>query len=278
VRYHLWTGILSFLVRSEYLTFYQTGVPNISKVSLKQPIAVFDAGIGSYAIARKIADRANFPCGCKTRAELLAAMQSTIERLESYSPTAVVVASNAPSIMVLDDLMACSRTPLVGVFPTVRRALKASVTKRIAVLGVASLIASPEITAYVEREAAEQGRVDLVNASDLVELVESGAFLTDVDGTLAAVRAKLDTLHPDADIATLSSTHLPWLARYFEEARPDIRFLDPADDVVEAVAPYVINGSGTFRTLVSERPGYDLADFQRMLGHLGLDLAIERAV
>jgi glutamate racemase len=117
-----------------------------------------------------------------------------------------------------------------------------------------------------------------VNASDLVELVESGAFLTDVDGTLAAVRAKLDTLHPDADIATLSSTHLPWLARYFEEARPDIRFLHPADDVVEAVAPYVINGSGTFRTLVSERPGYDLADFQRMLGHLGLDLAIERAV
>jgi hypothetical protein len=108
VRYHLWTGILSFLVRSEYLTFYQTGVPNISKVSLKQPIAVFDAGIGSYAIARKIADRfprqdvlyfvdrANFPYGGESRAELLAAMQSTIERLESYSPTAVVVASNAP--------------------------------------------------------------------------------------------------------------------------------------------------------------------------------------
>jgi hypothetical protein len=90
VHYHLWTGILSFLVRSEYLTFYQTRVPNIGKVSLKQPIAVFDAGIGSYAIARKIADRfprqdvlyfadrANFPYGGKTRAELLAAMQSTI--------------------------------------------------------------------------------------------------------------------------------------------------------------------------------------------------------
>jgi len=127
------------------------------------------------------------PYGGESRAELLAAVQSTIERLESYSPTAVVVASNAPSIMVLDDLMACSRTPLVGVFPPVRRALKASVTKRIALLGVASLIVSPEITAYVEREAAEQGRV-------------------------------------------------------------------------------------------SEPPGYDLADFQRMLGHLGLDLAIERAV
>ncbi len=29
----------------------------MNKVILKQPIAVFDAGIGSYAIARKIADR-----------------------------------------------------------------------------------------------------------------------------------------------------------------------------------------------------------------------------
>jgi hypothetical protein len=54
-----------------------------------------------------------------------------------------------------------------------------------------------------------------------------------------------------------------------------IRFFDPADDVVEAVAPYVITGSGTFPTLVSGRQGYDLADFRRMLEHLGLDLAIE---
>jgi glutamate racemase len=179
--------------------------------------------------------------------------------------------------MILDDLRIWSRTPLVGVFPPVRRALNASVMKRIAVLGVASLIASPEIRAYVEREAAGLGKVDLVNASDLVELVESGASLTDVDGTLAAVRAKLERLHPGTDVLTLSSTHLPWLVRYFEQAQPDMRFLDPADVVVEAVAPYVTMGSGAFRTLVSERKGYDLADFRRMLEHLGLDLAIEPA-
>ena len=260
----------------------------MNKVILKQPIAVFDAGIGSYAIARKIADRfpgqdvlyfadrANFPYGGKGRTELLAVMRSTIERLETYSPAAIVIASNAPSVMVLDDLKSWSRTPIIGVFPPVRRALDMSVTKRVAVLGVASLISSSEIRAFVERESAGQGTVDLVSASDLVELVENGKFLTDPDETLTAVRAKLDTLHPDTDVATLSSTHLPWLSRYFEEAGPTLRFLDPADDVVEAVAPYVTSGSGAFRTLVSEREGYDLADFQRMLARLGLDLTIER--
>jgi glutamate racemase len=261
----------------------------VNKILLKQPIAVFDAGIGSYAIARKIADRfpgqdvlyfadrANFPYGGKGRTELLAVMRSTIERLESFGPAAIVIASNAPSVMVLDDLKSWSRTTIIGVFPPVRRALETSVTKRIAVMGVASLISSSEIRAFVERESAGQGNVDLVSASDLVELVENGAFLTDRDLSLTAVRAKLDTLHPDTDVATLSSTHLPWLSRYFEEAGPTLRFLDPADDVVEAVAPYVTRGSGAFQTLVSEREGYDLADFRRMLERLGLNLTIERA-
>ena len=139
-------------------------------IALIRPIAVFDAGIGSYIIARQIAnrfpgqdvvyfaDRASFPYGGKGRAELLAVMRSTIHRLERYGPVAIVIASNAPSLMVLDELRAASRTPLVGVFPPVRRALAVSRTKRAAVLGVASLIASDEIRAYVEREAAGGAR------------------------------------------------------------------------------------------------------------------------
>ncbi|TYL98259.1 Asp/Glu racemase [Bradyrhizobium rifense] len=255
---------------------------------MNRPIAVFDAGIGSYAIARKIADRfpgqdvlyfadrASFPYGGKGRSELLGVMRSTIERLESYGPAAIVIASNAPSVMVLDEIKSWSRTPIIGVFPPVRRALETSASKRIAIMGVASLISSSEIRTYVARESAGQGGVDLVSASDLAELVENGAFLTDADRTLTAVRAKLDTLAVDTDVVTLSSTHLPWLLRYFEQAGPRLRFLDPADDVVEAVASYATRGCGAFRTLVSEREGYDLADFQRMLARLGLDLTIER--
>jgi glutamate racemase len=144
----------------------------MSQVVLKQPIAVFDAGIGSYAIACKIADRfpgqdilyfadrANFPYGGKSRQELLAVMRATIGRLEGYGAAAIVIASNAPSVMVLDELRDSSHTPLIGVFPPVRRALARSITKRIAVLGVASLIASPEILGYVERGGHGQGGLD----------------------------------------------------------------------------------------------------------------------
>jgi hypothetical protein len=88
----------------------------VNRVILKQPVAVFDAGIGSYAIARKIADR----------------------------------------------------------------------------------FSGQDVLYFTDRANFPYG------ASDLVELVENGAFLTDVDGTLAAVRANLATLHRDTDIATLS--------------------------------------------------------------------------
>ncbi|MDN0074728.1 aspartate/glutamate racemase family protein [Crenobacter sp. SG2303] len=254
-------------------------------MNFTHPIAVFDAGIGSYQIARKIAkryptqdivyfaDRASFPYGGKGRAELLATLQGTLARLADYRPAAVVVASNAPSVMVLDDLRATSAVPLIGVFPPVRQALAASRTGHVAVLGVDSLVESAEIRAYVAGEASG-GRVELVAASDLVALVESGAFVSDPDGTLAAVRAKLAELPADIDVITLSSTHLPWLANYFAAAAPALTCLDPADTVVEALAPHVRPGSGAFVTLVSSRPGYDLAGFREMTARLGIELAI----
>ncbi|MDR5876031.1 hypothetical protein [Vreelandella gomseomensis] len=76
---------------------------------MHQPIAVFDAGIGSYAIVAEIhrrlpkqdivyfADRASFPYGSKGREELLAVMQRTLRFLERYAPPAIVIASTTSS-------------------------------------------------------------------------------------------------------------------------------------------------------------------------------------
>lgn len=93
--------------------------------TLVQPIAVFDAGIGSYtavaAIQRLLpqqdilyfADRASFPYGGKSRSELLGVLRRTLLYLDTFEPTAVLVASNAPSITVLSELMGddCASRP-----------------------------------------------------------------------------------------------------------------------------------------------------------------------
>lgn len=94
----------------------------------------------------------------------------------------------------------------------------------VAVLGVASLASSPEIGTYIANQA-DGHAVQVVNASSMVELVESGAFLNDPAGTQAQVNAFMQQLlrkHPGLDVCTLSSTHLPWLAPFFQRAAPAV--------------------------------------------------------
>ena len=257
---------------------------------LIQPIAVFDAGIGSYAavaaIRRRLprqdilyfADRASFPYGDKTRPELLAILKRTLRFLDGFEPAAVLVASNAPSITVLDEIEGMSARPVFGVRPPIAEALALTGTRDVVVLGVRSMVVSPELRAYANAQAKGRARqVKLVDASRLVDLVESGAFLFAPDTTRSAINSFLDELdarHPNIGAVTLSSTHLPWLRSYLEKARPDLPFLDPLDNAIEAIVRHSVAGSGTVLGLVSESERYRAADFRQMLDRLGISLRL----
>jgi len=254
-----------------------------------KPIAVFDAGIGSYAIVTGIqrrlpkqdiiyfADRASFPYGSKGREQLLAIMRKTITFLESYTPSAIVVASNAPSIMVLDEIRQCCSVPLFGVFPPLQEALAASASGHVGIMGVGSLVESEALRRFVQHHAGKPENVALINASPMVELVESGSFLFSPAETQTAVTAFVDKIfRQDAliDVLTFSSTHLPWLRSFFEAARPNCRFLDPAEKIVADLGEGTV-GTGQVRGLVTEDENYSLAGFRRMLGQIGLDIPLE---
>ena len=85
-------------------------------MSLHRPVAVFDAGIGSYAIVAEIhkafpkqdilyfADRASFPYGGKGREQLLAIMRRTIAFLGRYEPAAIEIGRASCRERVYDDV------------------------------------------------------------------------------------------------------------------------------------------------------------------------------
>lgn len=256
---------------------------------MHKPIAVFDAGIGSYALVAEIqrrlpkqdiiyfADRASFPYGSKGREQLLAIMRRTICFLESHNPSTIVVASNAPSIMVLDEIRQHSSVPLVGVFPPLQEALVASATGHVGIMGVRSLVESEALRLFVQRNAAEPENIALINASPMVELVESGSFLFSPAETQTAVAGFVDEIfrrNPLIDVVTLSSTHLPWLRSFFENARPECRFLDPAEKIVADIGEGTV-GTGRVRGLVTEDENHGLEIFRRMLGQIGVDIPLE---
>lgn len=236
---------------------------------LMKPVAVFDAGIGSYAAVVAIqrafprqdilyfADRASFPYGSKSRPELLSILRRTLHYLDSFDPAAVLVASNAPSITVLDELVGVIDPPI---------------------LGVQSMIESPELRAHADKEAgSEQRRIHLVNASSLVELVESGAFLFNPDATQQAVgtfMGELDHQYPNIGAVTLSSTHLPWLLSYLEKARPGRPFFDPLNDVIAAIEPHSTVGTGQLLGLVTESERFPVHEFKSMLDRLSVSMDI----
>lgn len=256
---------------------------------LHRPVAVFDAGIGSYAIVAEIqkafprqdivyfADRASFPYGSKGRKELLAIMRRTIAFLGRYEPCAIVIASNAPSIMVLDELQREPGPKLFGVHPPLGPALARTRSGQAGILGVKSLIESPMLARFVATHTADPDQVALINASPMVDLVETGAFLFDPAGTQLLVSAFMEEIHsrhPGIDVFTLSSTHLPWLAPFFASARPDCAFLDPAQEIVAGLTPSG-GGSGQITGLATESERYRLSAFKEMLDRLGIDIPLQ---
>lgn len=260
-------------------------------MQLHRPIAVFDAGIGSYAIVAEIrkalprqdilylADRASFPYGSKGRPELLSIIRKTIAFLGAYDPCAIVIASNAPSIMVLDELRKETSLPLFGVFPPLQKALAMSQTGHVGILGVQSLVESPMLREFVTGQRCDPTCVSLIDASSLVDLVEDGSFLfapEKTQSTVSRFMSKLFEEHPLVDVLTLSSTHLPWLADFFEKARPGCTFLDPARDVVAGIKDST-EGSGVTYGLVTEEAGLDLKSLRAMLQRIGVDIPLEAA-
>jgi glutamate racemase len=254
-----------------------------------RPVGVFDAGIGSYAIVEMIqrrypaqdiiylADRANFPYGEMNRDELFRAVKSAADHLVDRGAAAVVLASNAPSVMVLDELRAHYRVPVIGVFPPISQALAKSRTGHVAVLGVRSLVNSAEIQAYVKREGA-RGRVEVEDASSLVALVESGQFLSRPEATQAAVSAfmrRLGDKHPDIDVCTLSSTHLPWLTEFLRRADSNIDFVDPATEVVAGLGHHTSIGSGNVMCIATESSDKPLSELKKMLKALHVTIEPE---
>lgn len=260
-------------------------------MSLHKPLAVFDAGLGSYAAVRLLheaypaqdilylADRASFPYGGKSRADLAEVVGRAIAYLESFDPCAVVLASNAPTVVAFDLLRERATRPLFGVYPPVAEALRRSASRQVAILGVRSMVESPEIRRFIAGEAEGQGEVHAFDASDLVALIESAAFLNDREGTQDKVTrfvARVRAAHPSIDVMTLSSTHLPWLADYFRVAAPDVTFVDPAAALVETLKPHVTAGSGRVEGHVTEDERYPFPAFARTLETLDIRIPLRR--
>jgi len=214
-------------------------------------IAVFDSGFGSISIIREIqkifkgeliyfADQKNFPYGVKSKKELENIIKDTVNLLEEkFSPDFIIMASNTPTLLL--DYSRIS-PKIVGVYPPLNDAVLMSRTSNIAILGTRSVIQSESITKFIEKcDVPDHIVVHKIDCSLLVELVESGKFLTDEEYCKNIIREVLEDMFLDnlIDVATLSSTHLPFLEPFLRSIFKNVKFLDPAKNISNVIKDFV---------------------------------------
>lgn len=213
-------------------------------------IVVFDSGFGSLSIIKSIqkhtksdiiyfADQKNYPYGMKSPKKLEAIIKSNISYLrEKFNPDLIVVGSNTPSLL-FRKLFEDDDT-LIGVLPPIQIAQTITKTNSIAILVTKSISQSLELNNYIKNNMSNQIKTTIINASPLVDLVESGKFIHDVklcnDKIISVL--KQEFIANDIDVATLSSTHLPFLLSYMQQLFPSVIFLDPADDVAKQITSH----------------------------------------
>ena len=185
------------------------------------PIGIFDSGVGGLTVARAILDQlpnestlyigdtARGPYGPRPLAEVRDFALESLDFLVDQGVKALVIACNTASAAMLRDARERYSVPVIEVIqPAVRRAVAATRSGKVGVIGTRATIDSK---AYLDAfAAAPQLKIESIACPLFVEFVERG----ETSGG-AITKVARDYLQPmiDAEVDTLvlGCTHYPLL-------------------------------------------------------------------
>jgi glutamate racemase len=191
-------------------------------VNASLPIGIFDSGVGGLTVARAIMDQlpgeriryvgdtAYCPYGPLPIAEVRAHALRVGDALVEEGVKLLVIACNTASAACLRDARERYPVPVVEVvLPAVRRAVAATKTGRVGVIGTVGTIRS---RAYDDAfHAARDLTVTSAACPRFVDFVERG--ITSGRQVLGLAQAYLEPLHrADVDTLVLGCTHYPLLS------------------------------------------------------------------
>jgi len=193
----------------------------VSEADVTAPIGIFDSGVGGLTVARAIIDQlpaeqvryvgdtANGPYGPLPIAQVRRHALAVADRLVDSGVKILVIACNTASAACLADARERYDVPVVEVIrPAVRRAVAATRTGEVGVIGTSATIASG---AYQDAFDVAPGiEVHAVACPSFVDFVERG--ITSGRQVIGLAQAYLGPLQrTDLDTLVLGCTHYPLL-------------------------------------------------------------------
>lgn len=211
----------------------------------KNPIGVFDSGVGGLSVLRAIrelmpeesviyfGDQGHIPYGPRSMEQIQNFSEAITKFLLTQNVKIIVVACNTASAAALKYLRATfPDISFVGMEPAVKPAAEQTKTGVVGVLATPATFQGALYASVVERFAAN---VELLQNTcvGLVQQVEKG----DLDGA-ETQRILEDALNPmlakNIDTVVLGCTHYPFVIPLIERIAGDkVRVIDPAPSVAK---------------------------------------------
>jgi glutamate racemase len=208
----------------------------------KNPIGIFDSGIGGLTVAKEIrkilpqediiylGDTARLPYGTKSVEAIIQFSKENTEFLISRGAKYIVIACYSSSSVALDILQKRYTVPIIGVIkPGAKKAVELTKTGKVGVIGTTLTIYSG---AYEKTFKELNTECEILGRACplFVSLVEEGWL--DHPATQLIVETYLKPLKEDnINTLLLGCTHFPLLMKVIKETMGDINYVDASREV-----------------------------------------------
>jgi glutamate racemase len=209
----------------------------------RQPIGIFDSGVGGTSIWKEIhtmlphedtiylADSKNAPYGYKTQQEIQSLSIKNTEKLITLGAKIIVVACNTATTNAIDLLRKKYTIPFIGIEPAIKPAALKTKTKQIGILATKGTLQSSLFSKTSELYANQINVIEVIGEG-LVPIVEQNKM--DSPEAIELLKTYLNPMiEANIDYLVLGCSHYPYLI-------PQIKKLLPQDVIIidsgEAVA------------------------------------------
>ncbi len=212
-------------------------------MSNKNPIGLFDSGVGGTSIWKEVhallpnestiylADSKNAPYGQKTKEEIVELSKKNTEFLLNNNCKLIIVACNTATTNAIKVLRAAYDVPFIGIEPAIKPAALHSKTQKIGILATQGTLNSElfhqTVALYSDVKVVEQ------IGFDLVKLIENGE-MNSKKMTQLLEDYLLPMVAQDIDYLVLGCTHYPYLIPQIKRIIPEhIKIIDSGEAVAK---------------------------------------------
>ena len=205
---------------------------------MKNPIGLFDSGIGGISILEKLkqllpnenfiylADNRNCPYGSKSKKEIISLSKKNCEKLIELNCKIIIIACNTSTTNSIKKLREIIAIPIIGIEPGLKPAIHYTKTKNIGILATEKTLGSKLFF-----ETLNQNRIDDIHIHEqigyeLVNLIEEGSHSKQ---NLYKILEKylVPMINKKIDCLLLGCTHYNHIKDIIEEIIPvDIKIVD----------------------------------------------------